>query len=190
MTKNQLRKQYKQMRNSLSMEEKFSFNEAIFENLKKIDWSNVAYVHVYLPLEKFNEPDTSRFVKWLSESYPDSKFVVSKSDFETGSMTNYLLDQDTQFVSNEYGILEPVSGELVDEKLIDIVLVPLLVVDKVGNRVGYGKGFYDRFLMQCSKRVKTYGISFFEPIDSIADVGSWDMKLHACITPQGIHYFK
>ena len=189
MTKDHLRKEYKRRRNTLTLVEKSLLNEGIFEHLKRIDWSMYKYVHVYMTLEKFNEPDTSRFIKWIKEYHDDINFVVSKSDFTKGEMRHYILDDQTQLVENNWGILEPINGTLVDEQLLDLVIVPLLVVDSVGNRVGYGKGFYDRFLSICRKDVVSYGLSFFEPVASIDDVGEWDVKLSGCITSSKIYSF-
>lgn len=190
MTKDQLRKEYKQSRNSLSITEKSTMNDSIFENLKQLDWNKYSYVHVYLTLERFNEPDTTPFIKWMREFHQDVNLVISKSDFVKGEMENYILDNKTQLEENKWGILEPVSGVLIEESKIDLVLVPLLVIDRRGNRVGYGKGFYDRFLQKCRTDIQSYGISYFEPIDSIEDIGEWDIPLSGCITPSKVYSFQ
>jgi 5-formyltetrahydrofolate cyclo-ligase len=87
------------------------------------------------------------------------------------------------------GIPEPVQGELIPDEQIDLVFVPLLAFDKKGNRVGYGKGFYDRFLAQCRPNTQKMGLSFFCPIDEISDVDPWDVKLDSCICPDKIWTF-
>mgnify|MGYP003575184065 FL=1 len=91
---------------------------------------------------------------------------------------------------NEWGITEPVSGVEVLPEQLDIVLIPLLVYDKKGNRVGYGKGFYDRFLSECRSDAMKVGLSFFEPVDLISDANELDIPLDACISPKGIFTFK
>ncbi|MGN0003871.1 MAG: 5-formyltetrahydrofolate cyclo-ligase [Sphingobacterium composti] len=189
MTKSELRKIFREKRNRLSIEELRLLNENLLEQFKTIDWANYSYVHVYLPLAKFNEPDTSNLINWLSQYYPNLKLVISKSNFDTGELLHYELKAETKLVENNYGILEPMNGVLVDEKLLDVVLVPLLVVDCFGNRIGYGKGFYDRFLLKCRKDVKSYGVSFFEPVELISDVGEWDVRLTNLITPERLYSF-
>lgn len=189
MTKDQLRKEYKKRRNALNLQEKASFDQQIFEHLKHIDWSSYNYIHVYLSMQKFNEPDTAEFITWLRKYYPEMNLVISKSDFITGEMHNYVLNNSTVLAENNWGILEPMNGKLVEEEKIDFVLVPLLVVDIDGNRVGYGKGFYDRFLAKCRADVKCCGISYFEPVEEITDVGEWDVKLDGCITPNKVYTF-
>jgi 5-formyltetrahydrofolate cyclo-ligase len=70
-----------------------------------------------------------------------------------------------------------------------MVLVPLLALDKSGHRVGYGKGFYDKFLAECRIRCHRVGISLFQPIDMIEDVGEDDITLTHCLTPSGVLKF-
>ncbi|MFZ0597958.1 MAG: 5-formyltetrahydrofolate cyclo-ligase, partial [Flavobacterium sp.] len=72
---------------------------------------------------------------------------------------------------------------------IEVVFVPLLAFDNVGNRVGYGKGFYDKFLAQCKPRTIKIGLSFFEAENQIDDVFESDVKLDYCVTPEKIFRF-
>jgi 5-formyltetrahydrofolate cyclo-ligase len=87
---------------------------------------------------------------------------------------------------NLYNILEPKEGALYDGE-VDLVLVPLLAFDEQGYRVGYGKGFYDRFLANLHTR--TIGLSFFGPVTKIHDLHEKDIKLDMCITPDKIYNF-
>jgi len=189
MTKEDLRTLYKQKRMALSAEGCAERDRLIFEELVALDWSTCRYVHVYLPLHKFNEPDTLAFASWIRQHYPYVKLVISRSDFMSGTMLNYVWDEHTIIEENKWGIPEPMAGTQVDEKLIDTVLVPLLVADKQGNRVGYGKGFYDRFLAQCKPDVRTIGLSYFEPLNDTLNADSWDIPLQYCVCPSGFYTF-
>jgi 5-formyltetrahydrofolate cyclo-ligase len=82
-----------------------------------------------------------------------------------------------------------VDGLEVPVSKIDVVFVPLLAFDKNGNRVGYGKGFYDNFLAKCREDVIKIGLSFFEPEEIIDDVFKTDIRLDYCVTPFGINNF-
>lgn len=189
MTKKELRFLYKEKRLALDDNTLAAFEEALFATLKIMDWSESHYVHIYLPIHQLKEPDTLRFKEWLQSMRPDVRFVVSRSDFESYEMIHYLWDEDTVFEANKWGVLEPVEGVMIEESALDVVLVPLLVVDTVGNRVGYGKGFYDRFLARCSPAVQTVGLSYFEPVAEITDVGGWDVRLKYCISPTALYRF-
>ncbi len=80
-------------------------------------------------------------------------------------------------------------NEYIDEKKMDIVLVPMLCFDEKGFRVGYGKGFYDKFLSLCREDCLKIGLSLFPPIQKIENVEDYDVKLDFCITPNQIYNF-
>jgi 5-formyltetrahydrofolate cyclo-ligase len=104
-------------------------------------------------------------------------------------MSHFLLTDNTKIKKNEYNIPEPISGLPVPTEMIDVVFVPLLAYDKKGNRVGYGKGFYDKFLSLCKPEVVKIGLSFFEPEDLIDDVFENDVKLDYCVTSERVICF-
>jgi 5-formyltetrahydrofolate cyclo-ligase len=93
------------------------------------------------------------------------------------------------------GIQEPVSGDSLEAKAFfekykkeDIlVIVPLLAFDKKGHRVGYGKGFYDKFLEHKTTDTTTVGLSFFEAEDPFVDTQSHDISLDFVVTPSRIY---
>ncbi|RYF99725.1 MAG: 5-formyltetrahydrofolate cyclo-ligase, partial [Chitinophagaceae bacterium] len=95
----------------------------------------------------------------------------------------------TKIKKNEYNIPEPIDGIEVPDSKIDVVFVPLLAFDKKGHRVGYGKGFYDRFLAKCKPDVIIIGVSFFEAEEEILDVNPTDFALQYCVTPTNIYRF-
>jgi 5-formyltetrahydrofolate cyclo-ligase len=99
-------------------------------------------------------------------------------------MENYADDETLQLARNKYGIHEPVTGNLIDVKEVDLVLLPLLVFDILGYRVGYGKGFYDRFMALCKPGTQFIGLSFFDAVPAIEDVNEFDIRMQACLTPE------
>jgi len=115
--------------------------------------------------------------------------VISKSDFETGLMTHFLLTDNTVIKKNSYNIPEPVDGIEISNDNLEVVFIPLLAFDTLGNRVGYGKGFYDRFLANCKPETIKIGLSFFEAETEITDVFESDVKLDYCVTPEKIYSF-
>ena len=104
-------------------------------------------------------------------------------------MTNYLLTDNTKIKVNSYNIPEPVDGIEVPNTKLNVVFIPLLAFDTNGNRVGYGKGFYDRMLEKCTPDTIKIGISFFEASEIIDDVSVNDIKLDYCVTPEKIYTF-
>jgi 5-formyltetrahydrofolate cyclo-ligase len=94
------------------------------------------------------------------------------------------------FTNSAWGIPEPVGGTVVQPTDFDIVLIPLLAFDKYGHRVGYGKGFYDRYLLNCRPDCLKIGISLFDPVDLIEDAESHDIPLDIAICPAKMYDFR
>lgn len=189
MKKVELRAAYKQKRNELTNAEVAELDQQIFRELCAYDWSKITYLHCYLAMAKFKEYDTMKFIHWIWEHSPHTQIVISKSDFETRQLKHYIFDQDTQLVPNPWGIPEPVDAIEIDTLKIEAVLAPLLVVDEFGNRIGYGKGFYDRFFASCNSSVLRTGISYFSPVALIEDIGEWDVPIELVFTPGKTYCF-
>jgi 5-formyltetrahydrofolate cyclo-ligase len=119
----------------------------------------------------------------------DKEIIVSKSDFESRNMTHFLLTDNTKIIKNEYNIPEPVDGIEVPSIKIEVVFVPLLAFDKKGHRVGYGKGFYDKFLSECKPGTVKIGLSCFEAEEFIEDIFEGDVLLDYCVTPNKVYLF-
>jgi len=187
MLKKDLRKKYKALRNQLSENDLEEMSLAIANKLLTLPiWENT-YFHIFLSITEHKEVNTEFVLHLLSGK--DKEIIISKSDFETRNMTHFLLTDNTKIRKNEYNIPEPVEGLEVATHKIDVVFVPLLAIDKKGHRVGYGKGFYDKFLSECKPETIKIGLSFFEAEDLIVDVFESDIKLDYCVTPNNIYEF-
>jgi 5-formyltetrahydrofolate cyclo-ligase len=183
MTKQLLRQQYLSKRKQLTFGEHDSLSQQLLKQFQQLNLSNIRCIHLYLPIQAKREPDTYLIRNWLKAEYPHIKIAFPKANFNTGTMKNYADDDALELAENNYGIPEPISGNEIDIHEIDMVILPLLVFDKQGYRVGYGKGFYDRFCAQCKPGTQFIGLSLFDPVDSIEDVNEYDVWMHACITP-------
>ena len=86
-------------------------------------------------------------------------------------------DKTTMLATHNFGIPEPIEETIIKDEAIDLVLTPLVVCDKQGHRVGYGKGFYDKFFSQCRPSVQKIGVGFFPPVEVISDVHEGDVEL-------------
>ena len=187
MNKTTLRQKYKALRKELSEEQLEEMSLAIANKVLQLPIWERTYFHVFLPITEQNEVNTEFILHALAGK--DKEIIVSKADFETRTMTHFLLTDNTKIKKNEYNIPEPVDGIEVPSHKIDVVFVPLLAYDKKGNRVGYGKGFYDKFLTECKPDVIKIGLSFFEPEEIIEDVFEGDVQLNYCVTPNEVHLF-
>lgn len=188
-SKEELRLEYKVKRCQLSLAIETTLNEMLLTQFMKIDLSKVGFLHIFIPIEKYHEPNTYDIINYIQTFFPQVKIVVSRSNFDDYSMQHYVLDQHTIFEKNSWGISEPISGVEVAPSAIDMIVVPLLVFDLFGYRVGYGKGFYDRFFSRCKADVQRVGLSFFDPIDLISDKNEHDVKLTEAVTPNHIYHF-
>ena len=189
MTKKELRFIYKEKRASLPFQQIEKANDLILINFQKINLPFINCVHTYLASSKLKEADTGNILRYLAFKNPELKIVAPSIDVGTNLMKHFCINDDTNFAINSYGIEEPVSGENVNTDEIDLVLLPLLAYDKSGFRVGYGKGFYDRFLKDCKPETIKIGLSFFEAADEISDINSFDVPLDYCVTPSSIYSF-
>lgn len=187
MTKKELRATYKNLRQQLSENDIEEKSLAVANKILSLPIWELTYFHVFLAIESQKEINTEFILHLLSGK--DKEIVVSKSDFETRDMTHYLLTDNTKFKISNYGIPEPVTGLEVPSKTIDVVFVPLLAFDVLGNRVGYGKGFYDKFLADCRPETIKIGLSFFEAVTAVNDVFESDIKLDYCVTPEEVYIF-
>ncbi len=185
MLKSEARKTHKELRTLSTEENREDWSIAIANNLLKLPiWENL-YYHLFLPIEKQKEVDTEHILNILFAK--SKEIVLSKSNFEDQSMVHFLLTENTRILKNEYGIPEPVDGIEVPASKIEVVFVPLLAFDESGNRVGYGKGFYDRFLAQ-TNAIKI-GLSFFEATPKLEDIYNEDIALDYCVTPKKTYDF-
>ena len=187
MLKKELRKKYKELRQQLTEDALVDKSLAIANRMLLLDVWDKTYYHLFLTIEEQKEVDTEFVLQILAGK--DKEIVVSKSDFDTFEMTHFLLTDNTKFRTNSYNITETVNGLEVPVDKIDVVFVPLLAFDLNGNRVGYGKGFYDKFLSKCNPEVIKIGLSFFEAEDEISDATNDDVQLDFCITPDKIYTF-
>jgi 5-formyltetrahydrofolate cyclo-ligase len=191
MNKAELRSKYKALRSKLTASEIDAKSLEIANQLVNLNIWDFNFYHLFLPIVKFNEVNTE-FLMHLIQG-KDKQIVISKSDFENNTMQHFLLTENMRFAETKFGIPEPINSdneliELFPEK-IEVVFVPLLAFDLQGNRVGYGKGFYDKFLASCKPETLKIGISFFEAEEFIDETYSGDILVDFCITPENVYSF-
>ncbi|WP_426475716.1 5-formyltetrahydrofolate cyclo-ligase [Chryseobacterium balustinum] len=186
MKKSEIRKIYFEKRKSLSQDEVSFLSEKIFANFvnyfKPISEQKV---HIFIPIEKFKEMNTQIFIDYFLNR--NIKVYVPK--IVDTKLISVKISSDTPFTINNWGISEPLSNEDSGVLDFDFVITPLLYCDFKGNRVGYGKGFYDQFFENISKSTKKIGVNYFNPDDMIDDVWENDIPLDYLVTPTEVLSF-
>lgn len=186
MKKSDLRKKYLEKRKSLSDEEIFQHSENIFRNfIEYFKPLTQQKIHIFIPIHKFKEVNTGLFTDYFF-SRNIKVFVPKIVDTKLISVEIF---KDTQFEYNQWNISEPVSSEDSGITDFDFIITPLLYCDGYGNRVGYGKGFYDSFFESVSKASKKIGINYFNPDEIIDDVREEDIPLDYLVTPTDVLSF-
>ena len=191
MTKSELRKIYLTKQKSLSDvlrgEKSLQITRHFFQTF---DLCKVKYLHCFLPIKRTNEIDTNLIFQKIWRDFPQIETLVPRVNFQTNEIESLKLTPETNLVQNVWQIDEPADNELIETKKIDMVLVPLLCFDARGFRVGYGKGFYDKFLSKCRKDCVKIGLSFFPPVAEISDINEHDIALPYSITPDKVFKLK
>ncbi|WP_299984318.1 5-formyltetrahydrofolate cyclo-ligase [uncultured Pontibacter sp.] len=187
MHKAELRKTMLQRRRALSVDEVAVRSQRIADLFfQHFPLQAGQIVHVFLPIIKNNEVNTWPIIERLRLECPEVRVVVPVTDAEQHTLSHHQLTEESVLVENAWGIPEPQDAEIVHAHEVDLVLIPLLAFDKQGHRVGYGKGFYDRFLADCRPDVVKVGLSLEPPVERIADPNVYDVPLDFAITPDGV----
>ncbi len=185
-TKAELRIQYRRRREALNPQQIDDLSILIVNRCLELKlWDQSTY-HLFMSSRKNNEIDTSLLLSVIQgkDKQPVIPKMVGDHDLE-----HYLLLDQTPIKINQWGIPEPQSGIKIDSEQIEVVFVPLLIFDLQGHRVGYGKGYYDRFLAKCKPGTIKVGLSFFDPIERIKDIESHDIPIDFGVTPNKSYEF-
>jgi 5-formyltetrahydrofolate cyclo-ligase len=192
MNKSFLRAEYLKKRKDLTQDEIAEKNTAIVKNLKSfLSVKAIETIHLFLPQHGKVETDTWPIISLLQKDFPNIVIAVPRIIPGTREMEHFILTPHTNLIENRWKIPEPdpLNSIKIEPENIDAVLIPLLAFDKNGFRVGYGGGYYDRFLAQCRPNIVKIGLSFFEPVKEISDLDVYDVAMNCCVTPLGIDQF-
>lgn len=185
MLKSSARKIFLEKRKNLTNKEILIWDDLILIQFQKLNLKAISCIANFYPMEKNKEPNTLLLVEYLKAMIPNLQIVYPVVDTSQSNINFYKESEKLQ--QNNWGIYEPVASEKVEPLSIDAILVPLIGFDLKGNRIGYGKGFYDKFFENYPKHRPRIGVSYFEPISKIEDTHEFDVPLTHCITPWN-HY--
>lgn len=194
MTKEEIRKEARQERGLLVPAEVESRSRKISSLLfSRIPVHRFSVVHLFLPIRENHEPDTYPVLETLQKDFPVAIYI-SKS-LENGEMLHVHYTSALTLKKNRWGIEEPVDlSQALDSEAFFrafreeniLVLIPLLAFDRQGYRVGYGKGYYDRFLSHSGPHTTKIGLSLLEPVERISNSSPFDIRMDYCITSERI----
>ena len=189
MRKAEARTLYREKRQALSVKERMKLDDLLLIQMQTAQLPFITFLLSYWPIEQNHEPNTHLFTDYLEFQNPELIICYPKSNIVQKTMEAMQTNDDTRFRKNEYNLYEPEDGIIVNPAGLDMVFVPLLTFDKRGFRIGYGKGFYDRYLAQCRRECVKIGFSYFEPLDEVEDADLFDVPLNLCVTPTTVYGF-
>lgn len=178
----ELREKYMPVRDSIPLDDKKIYDDKIFNRLI----SSITYRHssdVLLYASFGSEPDTWRIFDYALGSCKNVAFPVCKSDH---TMEFRYVTKKEELEEKTFGILEPKdSCPLCENKNFSLCIVPGLLFDKQGYRIGYGKGFYDRFLS--SYRGVSIGLCYSNLLKNSLPKGRFDRHVDIVISEKGVY---
>ncbi|MEX2600590.1 MAG: 5-formyltetrahydrofolate cyclo-ligase [Balneolaceae bacterium] len=182
--KQEIRKECLSWRESLSEEQIRKRSHRIIDTLRSgPELSEAKRIHCYLPIPGRGEVDITTLVASLLG--PEKKVIVPRISASGQELNHYLLEEMAALKPNSWGIPEPVGGKQVSASYPDLILVPVVAADREKNRIGYGKGYYDRFLAQTD--AKKIGLLYRECL--LAEelpTEPFDIPLDLLVTDEGI----
>lgn len=185
MLKAESRKYYRAKRKEYTREDIMLKSKQILNHIKHFDFNSDQNFHIFLPIKKNNEINTYPIIDWLFDQGKSIVLPLVIGD----DMISCKVEKSFETKLNTMQIPEPITYTEIDSTVIDVVFVPMFIADQYGNRVGYGGGYYDKFLAKCKPETKKIGLTYFKPIDIIEDTYEGDISLNYCVTPEGIFSF-
>lgn len=184
MDKNTLRKVYLEKRKFLSQAEYERRNQLLYHRL--IEFQEIHQfqsIHTFIPIKKNKEPDTFPFIQYLWSKKPETDVITAISDLKSPILSHVKITESTTFLENKWGIPEPQDSMPYSTENIECVLVPMVVGSKNGDRIGYGKGYYDRFLQDCGNNTQFVGVTLGPLLENTFYADQYDVPMHKMITP-------
>lgn len=185
--KNILRKKYIEIRNNVSDYDYNIKSNLIFNNIIRFN-NYIESKMIYTYISCRHEADTKQLIEYSFEL--NKKVAVPLCNDKNGNMSFYFIKSFSELENGTFGLYEPLKScesAIYKKSYNPICIVPGLLFDKNGNRLGYGKGYYDRFLNKFDG--PKIGICFNDFLVDNIDSQSHDIKLDFLITEKDIIKF-
>lgn len=187
MNKKELRAQLLDTRKNISEADRHKKSKIIIDKLMStVEYKNANTIMAFASFG--TEVDTHDFIKTALAS--GKRIILPISIKEDRSLFLQEIKSFDELKKGTYGILEPEMKENFDRSKLDLVIVPGVAFDHRGYRMGYGGGYYDRFLSSLDKRTKIVAINFEELYVYRVIISRFDMKVPVLITDRKIRNFQ
>ncbi|WP_252236928.1 5-formyltetrahydrofolate cyclo-ligase [Clostridium sp. CH2] len=178
--KKKLRREILKLRKEIDSEEKKNFDNIIHNKfLKSKFYSQCKNIFVYISYD--SEIDTKTLIR---RALKDGKNIyVPRTNYETKLMEAIRIVSLENLTEDEHGILEPKENELATNlDNIDLIIMPGVAFDKNGGRMGYGGGFYDRYLNKCKKDIHKISLAYDFQVVGCIPMDKHDIRIDYIIT--------
>ena len=176
--KNELRKYYKDIRDNI--EDKDIKDNKIQDKLMNNKYINdCKLILVYVSFN--NEVDTINLIKYFLK---DKLIAVPRIDNDM--MNFYYIKSLSELKKGKYNILEPVTNDMVNDFTSCVSITPGVCFSRDLYRIGYGKGFYDKFYSE-HREIYKIGLTYDECIIDNFNIDLYDQKLDLVITPNNMY---
>ena len=184
ISKQELRKEIFKTLQEISMEERKIEDEKIYQSLIESEvFKKAKTLFVFVSTDR--EVDTHPFIK---EALRQKKRVCVPKSYDDGIMKAYLIHSFSDLKLGRYQILEPITDLEVNPKEMDLIIVPCCSASMDGKRLGYGKGYYDRYLIQTDAMKLVLCRQAL--IRSDIPIDSYDQRMDFICTKDGLFHTK
>lgn len=179
--KERIRKQFKKIRDLISIAHRKKFSKKIIHSFLKLEKLQKA-IDIGIYAHTQSEPETISLIQTLNKI--KKKVFLPKLNPKTKKMNFYAVQNLKDCKMGAFHILEP-KESCPKAKKIDLMIVPGIAFDFEGYRLGYGKGFYDRFLKK-NKNTYLVGFTFQKTLTKKLPKDPYDIPVHCVITEKNI----
>lgn len=184
----QLRKQLAKQRKALTQKQRQQLALLASLHLPKLLSRLPKNAKIGLYLDAFGELPTAPLLKFCQKHGFTAYLPITRANKPLSFVPVCTNLNKTPLKRHKLGMKEPLSKHTMTANQLDCIICPLVAVDKAGNRLGMGGGFYDRTFAKAPNVLKVGWCYHFQVVDKLA-VNAWDKKITLAITDKGLLKF-
>lgn len=179
MNKKELRSQMIKLREAITKEEKSILDKKAFINvINSKEYNRAKNIFIYVSYK--SELYTHEIIKYSLKN--GKKIFVPKVISKSEGMKAVEIKDFSDLSKSSYGILEPITNKYAEPSIIELSLTPGLAFDKSGGRIGYGGGFYDRYMKNLKGSAVNIGLCYKLQIIERVPMDEFDVRVDGIIT--------